>query len=119
MIILLAIAFTFNPAKSIARRKQNPAREKLMYNTRIYKNLSKTLPPHVKNVINMNSFEDIDVMFFNNEINANHWWIDVKLLDSLKQKKVWIGAFKNHGNYNLPPEYENYPYLYKIDTLLK
>jgi 4-amino-4-deoxy-L-arabinose transferase-like glycosyltransferase len=119
IIILLAIAFTFNPAKSIARRKQNPAREQLMHNTGIYKNLSKMLPPHVKNVINMNSFEDIDVMFFNNEINANHWWIDVKLLDSLKEKKVWIGAFKNHGDYKLPPEYENYPYLYKIDTLLK
>lgn len=118
-LLILVIALTFNPQKSVAIRTQNPEREQLIHNTQIYKNLPKMLPPYVKNVINTNSFEDINLMFYNNDINAYHWWIDVKLLDSLKNQKVWIGAFKNRGSYNLPPEYNNYPYLYKIDTLLK
>ena len=119
LIIVVVVVLSFNPYKSFAIRKENPEREKLIYNTQIYKSLKNLIPEHIKTVVNVNSFENTNLMFYNNDITAYHWWIDVKHLDSLKNNKVWIGAFKNHGDYNLPPEYNNYPYLYLIDTLLK
>ena len=119
LIVIVVTLITFNPNKSIERRKQNASREKLIHNTQIYKRLHQILPPYVKNIINTNLYEGIDVMFYNNDITAYHYWIDVKQLDSLKSKKIWIGVFKTHGAYYLPAEYSNYPYLYEIDELLE
>lgn len=119
IILGLIIITSLNPKKSIATRRNNNYRENQVYNTHFYKILNQLIPPHVKLVINMNSFENIDVMFYNKDITAYHWWFDVKHLDSLKSNKVWIGAFRNHGSYNLPAEYTTYPYLYIIDIPLK
>jgi 4-amino-4-deoxy-L-arabinose transferase-like glycosyltransferase len=118
-IILFILIISLNPIESYKRRKNNSQRDALIYNTTIYKNIKNLIPSKVKTLINVNSFENIDVMFFNNNLNVYHWWIDVKMLDSLKKNKVWLGAFKNHGDYNLPPEYNNYPYLYFINKQLK
>lgn len=120
MVLMLGLAIiSLNPQKSIARRANNPMRETLIHNTNIYKKLPSLLPDSIHTIINVNSFEDVDIMFYNNQLTAYHWWIDITTLDSLRQHKVWLAAFAPHGSYAFPPEYWNYPYLYKIDTLLK
>lgn len=119
IILPVVIFFSLNPMKSIESRKKDTAREGRIHNTKIYKSLSEKLPNDVKVVINLNSYENIDLMFFNNDITAYHWWFDVKHLDSLKAEKVKIAAFKNRGAYNLPKEFASYPYLYTIDEALK
>jgi 4-amino-4-deoxy-L-arabinose transferase-like glycosyltransferase len=118
-VLIVILGFVLKPDLVFSRRQNTKERAAKTHNTTVYKNLNKLVPPHVKVVINMNSFEDIDVMFYNKNLTAYHYWIDPKYLTALKSKKVWIGAFKNHQGYKLPKEYADYPYLYIIDTLLQ
>lgn len=119
IIMVVVVYFTLNPNEVIESRKNNQTREKLIYNTNIYQNVRKSIPKDCKVVININSFEDIDYMFYNNDITAYHWWIDEKYLDSLSHQKIKIAAFENHNEYQLPIKYKTYPYLFIIKQKLK
>lgn len=97
----------------------NPERNKKIYNTRIYKNIKAYIPAHVKTVINVNSFEDVELMFYHNDITAYHWSLPEEDLKKFEAGKIPVAAFKNHGDYKLPGYILNYPYLYIIDKELR
>jgi 4-amino-4-deoxy-L-arabinose transferase-like glycosyltransferase len=98
---------------------ENLERENRIYNAKIYKEVKKMIPPDCYLVMNMNSFEDIDVMFYNDNITAYHWTLSPQDFELLKEKKIKVAVFKNHGNYTLPEHVVSYPYLYIIDKELK
>lgn len=75
--IIVLVYFTFQPFSSYNIRINNPARENLIHNTNIYKNVGALLPPEFKTVINVVGFQDIDIMFYNDDITAYHWWINI------------------------------------------
>ena len=97
----------------------NTERNDRIHNAAIYKNLKKCIPPNVHLVMNMNTFEDVDVMFYNNDITAYAWTMSEDDAKNLAGKKVPIAIFKPHGDYQFPAWINSYPYLYIIDKELK
>lgn len=90
-----------------------------IYNTKIYKNLSKEIPPDIKLVMNVNQFEDIDVMFYNKGITAYHWTPDEDSRTRMMQAYMPIAVFKGRPGYDLPWDMVKYPLLYIIKSDLK
>ena len=96
----------------------NAERHRKLHNTEIYKRLREKLPPKYKVVMNLPSFEDVELMFYHNDITAYHWWVTEKDLEEMARKKIPVAVFRNHGDYNLPDYVNNYPYLFIIDEML-
>lgn len=104
---------------TILKRKDNTERQTMIENTRIYKSLKNLLPQNYHTIINANSYEDIDIMFFNDGIIAYHWWPDEKYADSLAQKGVFLASMPNRGAYVLPHKYASYPGLHYLNVPYK
>jgi 4-amino-4-deoxy-L-arabinose transferase-like glycosyltransferase len=98
---------------------ENLERNKKIYNASTYKNIKKYIPDHVKVVTGVNSFEDVELMFYHSDIIANHWWIAPADLERLAAMKVHVAVFKSHAGFAPPDFLLNYPYLYVIDQELK
>lgn len=96
----------------------NKERNERIFNANIYRELNKNLPDSIHVVMNMNSFEDIDVMFYNKGITAYHWLLPEEDFKSFEYRKIPIAVFEPHGNYNLPDYVLKYPYLYIIKKKL-
>lgn len=119
IIILTLIFYTLNPFWILNYLSSNNIeRNNRIYNAKVYKNFYRKVPNNIKVIMNMNSFEDIDVMFYNNGVTAYHWTLPEIDFDNFKKKKIKIAVFKNHGNYNLPEYVLNYPYLFIINESL-
>lgn len=120
LVCLIFIYLCVNPYMiSKYLSPKNIARNDRIYNANIYRNLSKHLPKDVKVVMNMNSFEDIDVMFYNKGITAYHWTLSEADFKDFELKKIPIAVFEPHGNYNLPDYVLKYPYIFIIHEQLK
>lgn len=115
IIFSIAAFISINPVwiESYLSNK-NITRNERIYNANIYKNLRKILPDSIHVVMNMNSFEDIDVMFYNRGITAYHWTLPEEDFKSFEQRKIPIAVFESHGNYKLPDYVLKYPFLYII-----
>jgi 4-amino-4-deoxy-L-arabinose transferase len=118
LVICLVILQAWRPGLSYEQRLDSERARKIS-NTKIYKSLNKHLPQGYKTVVNLNSFEDVECMFYNPEINAYSWWIDTGELSNLQKKGIKIAAFVNHGVYELPAPYQAYPDLFWIRDTLK
>ncbi|HNR07758.1 MAG TPA: glycosyltransferase family 39 protein [Saprospiraceae bacterium] len=119
-LVLATVYLSLNPSWFINYLSpQNNERNIRIYNTEIYKALNRLLPPNVKTVVNMNEFEDIDVMFYNEGITAYHFTMTEQDFEELKVKQIPVGIFIPHGKYIWPKYVEDYPYLYPIDQELK
>ena len=97
----------------------NTDRNDRIYNAEIYRNIKEYLPADVKIVMNVNSFEDTDVMFYHNDLTAYHWTLPEADFKEFEKKKLKIAVFQNHGNYILPDYVINYPYIHIINKELK
>ncbi len=96
---------------------RNPERQAKINNTRIFKNLNKTVPPDYV-VFNCKSFEDTELMFYQN-YNAYHWFPPEKQLDSLLANGHKIAAFQSHTNQGLPEYMSNNPRVLVIKEEMK
>ncbi len=92
----------------------NLERNDHIYNARIYRNLNSTVPDSIRVVMNMNSFDDINVMFYNKGITAYHWTLTEAEFKTFEQKKLPIAVYESHGKYQLPKYVQDYPYLFLI-----
>src|SRR5690606_21665050 len=112
-VLVLALAYwTLNPEWiSSYLSPDNKERNERIYNANIYRNLKQELPEGYKVVMNMNSFEDVDVMFYNPGITAYHWTLPEEDFKSFEERKIPIAVFEPHGDYNLPEYVLRYPYL--------
>lgn len=118
-LAVIITVLTLNPFKIISYvSDDNELRKQRIANTRLYKKLHEELPADVRIVMNVNSYEDVDVMFYNPDITAYHWYLDEPGLKKLAAQKIRIAVFENHGNYQLPDYVWNYPYLYVIKKQL-
>lgn len=98
---------------------ENKERQDRIYNATIYKTLKNYMPDDIDVVMNMNSFEDIDVMFFNQGVTAYHWTLGEEDFKNLEKSKTKVAVFQPHGHYDYPDYVKNYPYLYIIKIPLK
>ncbi len=105
--IISTSIYTLKPWEIIANRSSNnEIRNAKISNTNIYKSLDINDKLKDRVIINCKSFEDTELMFYQN-VNAYHWYPDEKTLDSLLNKGYKFAAFKSHNNQNLPE------YIYK------
>lgn len=98
---------------------ENVERNDRIHNAILYKNIRNYIPSDVNVVMNVNSFEDTDVMFYHNDITAYHWTLPEADFKEFEKKKLKIAVFQQHGNYALPEYVNNYPYIYIIKKELK
>jgi 4-amino-4-deoxy-L-arabinose transferase-like glycosyltransferase len=98
---------------------ENTERNDRIHNARIYRSVGSIIPEHTTVVMNMNSFEDIDVMFYNNHLTAYAWTLAESDINMLREKKIPIAVFQAHGSYNIPEHFSGYPGLFIIPRLLK
>ncbi len=99
--------------------RENEQRKARIHNTRIYKNLHQILPHDIDLVINTNEFEDVDIMFYNPGLSANHYWYSEERMNEFKAKGIKIAAFKSRPGYQMPGYVYRYPDLFIIDVSLK
>ncbi len=120
LLIISASVSVFKPGQlALAHNPTDPYRIAKINNTIIYKHLKSDLPANVKLVLNTVSFEDIDLMFYNGDINAYSWTLHPGIIDSLEAAKVPFAVFKPHGLYGTPAEIINYPGVFIINKELK
>ena len=84
----------------------------------IYKNIHAYIPANIKIVMNVNTHDNLAIMFYNDDIRASFSCVDEEDFYRLAAKKTPIAAFENHGEYVLPDYLLNYPYLYIIHQRL-
>lgn len=71
-------------------------------NARLYQRLSKLIPENVKIVMNTNSLDEIECMFFNNDKRVFSGVPDQKYIDSFNTHHVPFAAFASRPGYELP-----------------
>lgn len=96
--------------------KDNTDRNKRIANARVYKDLAKYIDADTRVVINMNSHDDKNVMFYNPSITAYHWWPSKADMQQLLSQKIKVAAFRDHDQYVLPDYVRQYPYLQIIEV---
>lgn len=123
LFAILALVLAYNTFQSARLTKMfNPAdgeRVARIHNSRIYKNLYKILPDDINLVINVNEFEDVDIMFYNPGIAANHYWYSPERMEVFREKGIKIAAFRSRPGYQMPNYVMQYPDLFIIDVNLK
>ena len=120
LVIIVVALFTLNPVAIYkAHNSGNEARMVKLHNTKIYKEVTNELPKHIKLVLNTPSFEDIDLMFYHNELDANAWCLHDAAIDSLIRNNVPFAVFEAHGQYGLPERIAAYKGAYIIHQQLK
>ncbi len=119
-IALGCLALLFNPLRIAQQHNPGiPGRAARVHNTAIYKQLNQILPTNVKLVLNTNSFEDLDAMYYNSGLNIYSWMLTPATIDSLERAKVPFAVFKAHGQYGVPENVMKYPLVYVIDEDLE
>ena len=116
---ILLIFLSFKPRKLYQYfSHENTLRENKLYNTFVFKNLHKELPGDVKLVMNTGPYENIELMFFQNNLTAYDYPLGEELLTELGKKRVPIAVF-NYPGRQLPEYVTSYPYLYRIKSVLR
>lgn len=120
LVVSIAIILSFQPLKITGYLSiQNTKRQDRIYNAEIYRKLKSLIPPEYKVVMNMNAFEDIDVMFYNDDLTAYHFTLTENDFMEFERKKLPIAVFEEHDKYKLPDYVKTYPYLFIIKKQLK
>ncbi len=73
-----------------------------IHNTKIFKQIPYS-DIEGRIVINCKNFEQVELMFYQNGIDAYHWYPTAEEYDSLRRAGHCFAAFKNHNNQVLPP----------------
>lgn len=89
-----------------------------IHNAQVYKDVKQTLPNNISLVLNTKNFDDLDLMFYHNDITAYSWCLNDHVLDSLKQANIPIGIYMDHGQYTIPPSLSLYKNVFVIRSEL-
>jgi 4-amino-4-deoxy-L-arabinose transferase len=119
VLVFFCLVKSFNVKEILNSRLQNKERERIIYNTNVYKSLKSKLPKECAIVLNVNQFEHLDVMFYNNGLTAYHYCISEEDLNKLALHQTKIAAFESRFGYNLPDYILKYKYLSIINEQLK
>jgi hypothetical protein len=104
----------------------NPERKAAIANTTVFKNLRAYLKPGTSVVLNLTTWEDIDVMFFNNDLIA-HWGCPIAADFAIYARRHMLiavfpdhaSAIPNHGPYIVPFYVKQYPDAYLLPVVLQ
>jgi 4-amino-4-deoxy-L-arabinose transferase-like glycosyltransferase len=94
---------------------ENAERHRRIETTKILKGLKAQLPPGVSVVLNTNDLENVDLMFYANDLTA-YARIPEADLAALAAKGVRVAAFKGDARHPLPASLAAYPGLVVLDV---
>lgn len=115
LAFLAGITLSFDPVRTIWYfSPANTERSRRTATTRILRNLKGDLPADVRVVLNTNELENLDLMFYNNDLTA-YPRLSKSEFDALVKKGMAVAAFKSDGRHDLPDYVSAYPLLYLID----
>ncbi len=97
----------------------NAERNNKIHNTAIYKQLVNYLPENVSLVMNAKEFEEIEIMFYNNNINAYHYYLSAEDMRLLEANKTPVAILQYPTGSSMPDYINQYPYKYIIEVDLK
>lgn len=118
-LLILCIFNSLNPYEIAKYRREDQERATKIYNTNIYKKLKNIIPKETKVVMNVNSMEHIDCMFYNNDITAYQYCLDNDAIKSIEQKGISIAVFKERYGYNLSDKVKDDQFIFTIPNQLK
>lgn len=115
LTFLVSIYLSFVPERILAYMSAGHAeRNRRIATTRILRDLKRVLPADVRVVVNTNPMENLDLMFYDNELSAYPSLSEGEVL-ALSRRNVGLAAFKSDGKHDLPSYVSEYPRLYVID----
>ncbi|MCM3878257.1 MAG: glycosyltransferase family 39 protein [Thermoanaerobaculia bacterium] len=109
------VVLSFDPGRTLAYfSASNVERNRRIETTRILKDLKSSLPADVRVVLNTNDLENLDLMFYNNDLTA-YRRLSKSEFESLAKQGTAVAAFKSDGRHDLPDYVSAYPLLHVID----
>jgi hypothetical protein len=112
---VVSIYLSFAPRRILGYLSAgNKERNRRIATTKILRDLKAALPGDVQVVVNTNAMENLDLMFYANELSAYPSLSRAEVRELFK-KNVRIAAFKSDGTRDLPDYVSAYPRLYVID----
>lgn len=118
-LLLLFLFKDLNPQEIYNYRVNNKNWENKKHNTEIYKNLQDIIPKETIVILNTNQFENIDLMFYNDNLTAYHYCLEVQEDKQLFEHKIPTAVFENRYGYNVHQEITNNSFFYTIHQHLK
>jgi 4-amino-4-deoxy-L-arabinose transferase-like glycosyltransferase len=116
LTFLAAAVLSFDPRRTLAYfSADNVTRGQRISTAKILKGLKAELPPGVKIVLNTNELENLDLMFYANDLTA-YPRIPEADLEALAAKHVPVAAFKGDEQHPLPDALSRYPGLVVLDV---
>lgn len=119
IIILTCIYWTLNPKQINDYIHDVNYREAKIYNTNIYKMLDEIISRDITVVLNANSQEHVDIMFYSSRLEAYHSDISKEEFERVTKNGMKIAAFDSREHYPLPDYIRNYEHLYLIKEKLR
>ncbi len=119
VLFLLCLLILDLPKVLSAHRPDDKERLDKAYNAAVYKSIKGSIPANISLVLNVDSFEDTDAMFYNDGLNIYSWFLNDHCIDSLANQGVRIAVFKSHSVYTVPPKIVSYPGVFIIDKELR
>jgi len=115
LTFLVSMYLAFVPRRILAYlSSENAERNRRIATTRVLRDLKAALPADVRVVLNTNDLENLDLMFYNNDLTA-YPRISESELQALSSRNVRVAAFKSDGRHDLPEYVSTYAGLYVID----
>jgi 4-amino-4-deoxy-L-arabinose transferase-like glycosyltransferase len=115
LTFLVSAYLSFDPRRTLAYfSPRNVERNQRIATTRVLRDLKAGLPADVRVVLNTNALENLDLMFYNNDLTAYQRLSDGEF-QALSRRNVGVAAFKSDGKHDLPAYVSAYPRLYVID----
>lgn len=115
LTFLVSAVLSFNPGRTLWYfSARNPERARRIAETSVLRDLKAGLPKDVRVVLNTNELENLDLMFYNNDLTA-YPRLSKSEFEALSEKKVPVAAFKSDGKHDVPDYVSAYPLLYVID----
>lgn len=90
------------------------------YNTNIYKHIREHIPADIKYIMNLNSFEDVELMFYNKGITAYHYvFSDEDFKKYVADKNIKTAIFASRAMYPVSDYVKSCSNVYWINIKLK
>ncbi len=86
-------------------------------NAEIYRDIKNYLPPNVKILLNANDY--VDIMFYNNDIDAYGWIVNEEDFEKIKMRHAPVAILKRSGDTSLPDYVRDYDSLHIVHLPLK
>lgn len=119
LLVPVCIYFSLNLNQINENINEKYYRPSKIYNTNLYKSLDTMLPENIHVVLNANTLEHVDIMFYSNRIEAYHSDIKEKDFKIFSQSNLPIAAFESREGHVLPDYILQYKHLHIIKAELK